>query len=96
MLSAGSAIWWLGLLKYPPDQIFAATPRRVRDIGAIVIQRERRLARIWHNGLPVTTPSQAILDFAATGPDASAHSLFHPIRVTRRRLSCLRFLSARR
>jgi hypothetical protein len=69
MLSHATAAWWLGLLKYPPRSIFVSSPRRVMDLGNIVVHGRRDLDRIWHNGLPVTTPSQTIIDFAATGPD---------------------------
>ncbi len=68
MLSHGTAIWWLELLKYPPAQIQVSTPRRVQSRADIVVHGDRRLERIWHNRLAMTTPSQAILDFAATGP----------------------------
>jgi very-short-patch-repair endonuclease len=67
-LSHGTAIWWLDLLKYPPPQIHLSTPRRVRSLDGIVVHRERHLDRVIHKGFPVTTHSQAILDFAATGP----------------------------
>jgi predicted transcriptional regulator of viral defense system len=67
MLSHATAIWWLGLLKYPPPQIHVSTPRRVRTIANVVVHRERRIERRWRKGLPVTPPSRAILDFAATG-----------------------------
>jgi hypothetical protein len=67
MLCAATAVWWYELLKYPPSQIFVATPRRVRDHGKIVVRRERSVPRTRHRGLPVTSPSQAILDFAAAG-----------------------------
>jgi hypothetical protein len=69
MLSHSTAAWWLGLLQYPPPQIIVSSPRRVRDIDNIVVHGRRHLDRIWHNRLPVTTPSQAILDFAANGRD---------------------------
>lgn len=68
MLSHATAAWWLGLLKYPPTQIVVSTPRRVSNCGNIVIHGRRRLDRVLYNGLPVTTPSQTIIDFAATGP----------------------------
>jgi predicted transcriptional regulator of viral defense system len=68
VLSHATAIWWLGLLKFPPPDIHVSSPRRVRSRRNIVVHGERRLEPTWHNGLPVTTPSQAILDFAATGP----------------------------
>jgi hypothetical protein len=67
MLSHATAVWWLGLLNYPPPQIMISSPRRVRDIDNIVVHGRRKLTRIWRKGLPVTTPSQAILDFAAAG-----------------------------
>jgi hypothetical protein len=68
MLSHGTAVWWLDLLKYPPPEIHVSTPRRVRCRDNVVVHRERHIPRIEHRGLPVTTPSQAILDFAATAP----------------------------
>jgi very-short-patch-repair endonuclease len=69
MLCHGTAIWWLELLKYPPrNQIHVSTPRDVKSLDGIVVhERRRRLERIWHKGLPVTTPAQALLDYAATG-----------------------------
>jgi very-short-patch-repair endonuclease len=68
MLSHDTGVWWLGLLKYPSIEIHVSTPRRVRCRGNIVVHGERKLERVWHRGLPVTTPSRAILDYAATGP----------------------------
>ena len=66
MLSHGTAVWWLELLKYPPRQIHVSSPRRVMDRDNIVVHGRRTIDRIWHHRLPVTTPSQAIVDFAAT------------------------------
>ena len=37
---------------------------RAFDVQAQIIDFRRRLDRIWLRGLPVSTPSQAILDFA--------------------------------
>lgn len=68
MLGAATAIWWLGLLKHAPRQIHVITPRRVKDYGNIVVHRARKLERTTHRGLPITTPSRAILDYAATKP----------------------------
>jgi hypothetical protein len=67
MLSHATAVWWLGLLKYAPPQIHVSTPRRVQDWSGIVVHGRRTLDRTPHKGFPITTPSQAILDFAATG-----------------------------
>ncbi len=66
-LSHATTIWWLGLLKYAPKEIHVSTPRRVRNYDNIVLHGRRTLERVLHKGLPITTPSQAILDFAATG-----------------------------
>jgi very-short-patch-repair endonuclease len=68
MLSHATAAWWLDLLQYPPKQISVSTPRRISDHGNIVVHGRRQPKRIWHRGLPVTDPSQTIIDFAATGP----------------------------
>ena len=68
MLDGASAIWWLGLLKYRPERIYVSTPRRVRDHGLIIVHRERRIERRWHRGIPIASPSQAILEYAASGP----------------------------
>ncbi len=67
MLSHATAIWWLGLLKHPSRRIFVSTPRHISDHGNIAVHGRRQLERVWHNRLPATTPSQAILDYAATG-----------------------------
>ena len=68
MLSHATAAWWLGLLKYAPRKIIVSTPRRISDRDSIVIHGRRELERVWHNGLPATTPSQTIIDYAASGP----------------------------
>jgi very-short-patch-repair endonuclease len=68
MLSHATAASWLGLLKYPPKQICVSTPRDVRSHGNVRVFGRRHLKRILHRGLPVTDPSQTIIDFAATGP----------------------------
>lgn len=68
MLSHATAAWWLGLLKYPPAGIHVSSPRGIRSQGDIHVHGRRQLERVLHNGLPVTTPSQTIIDFAATGP----------------------------
>ena len=67
MLSHVTTICWLGLLKYAPKEIHVSTPRRVQNYNNIVVHGRRKLTRVFHKGLPITTPSQAILDFAATG-----------------------------
>jgi very-short-patch-repair endonuclease len=68
LLSHATAAWWHDLLKYPPKTISVSTPRDVRSHSNIRVHGRRHLERIVHNGLPVTTPSQTIIDFAASGP----------------------------
>lgn len=68
MLSHATAIWWLELLKFSPATIHVSTPRRVKSRGNIVAHGGRTLERSWQNGFPVTTVSQALLDFAAIAP----------------------------
>ena len=67
-LAAGTALHWRELLKYPPGQIHVSTPRRVGSLDGIVVHGRRALERLWHRGLPTTSVSQALLDFAATAP----------------------------
>jgi very-short-patch-repair endonuclease len=70
MLSHGTAIWWLGLLNYPPAGLHVSTPRRVKSLGEIVVHGGRRLERTVHRALPVTTVSRSLLDLAAASrPD---------------------------
>jgi predicted transcriptional regulator of viral defense system len=68
MLSHATAAWWLGLLNYPPKTIWISSPRAVRSPRGIRIRGRRHLDRILHRGLPVTNPSQTIIDYAAIGP----------------------------
>jgi very-short-patch-repair endonuclease len=68
MLSHDTAAWWLGLLKLQPRTIHVSAPQRVKNRRNIRVHGRRQLERITHKGLPVTTPSQTILDYAATGP----------------------------
>jgi hypothetical protein len=68
MLSHESDAHHRGLIIHPPNTIHVSTPRaKIRSIpGWITVHCERRLARVWHNGLPCTTIAQALLDMAAT------------------------------
>jgi hypothetical protein len=66
MLSHGTAGHWRGLLRYPPrDGIHVSTPRRVASIKGVHVHARRHLARDTHNGLPVTDPTQTVLDIAS-------------------------------
>ena len=70
MLSHGTALWWYGIVDRKPFRIDVSTPRRAAPHRGIEVHARRELERMWHNGLPVTSVAQALLDYAAT---ASAH-----------------------
>jgi very-short-patch-repair endonuclease len=73
VLSHGTALWWYGILDHKPFTIDVSTPERRRSRKGIKLHARRVLEREWHNGLPVTSVAQALLDFAATAP-------FHRVR----------------
>ncbi len=68
MLSHGTAIWWWGLLEHPPATVEIGTPRRCQPLAGVSVHGRRALFRMTHRNLPVTTVAQALLDFAAQGP----------------------------
>ena len=65
MLSHATALWWRGLLDRQPWPIEVSTPRRCRSLEGVKVHGRRGCRRDWHNGLPMTTIEQALLDFAA-------------------------------
>jgi very-short-patch-repair endonuclease len=65
MLSHGTAAWWWGLINYPPPVIHISTAKRRKSIEGIYVHGRRRTERVDHNGLPVTTVAQTLLDFAS-------------------------------
>ncbi len=66
MLSHATALWWLGILTPQPKIIDVSIPGRRTSRRNIRIHERRDTARTFHNGLPTTTPAQALLDYAAT------------------------------
>lgn len=68
MLSHATAAWWYGLIERPPVAIHVSTPRRCKSRGQVIVHERRNCERVSHNGLPVTTPSQTLLDYAANAP----------------------------
>jgi predicted transcriptional regulator of viral defense system len=72
MLSHATAAWWLGLVDRRPQLIQVSTPRRCRSRPGVRVHRRRACDRIWHNGLPVTTVPQTLLDLAV---DASLRTV---------------------
>jgi hypothetical protein len=67
-LSHGTALWWYGILDRRPFKIDVSAPGRVKPRKGITIHARRTFERVWHNGVPVTSVAQALLDFAATAP----------------------------
>lgn len=65
MLSHGTALLWYGLIDQPPPAIHVSTPRKCRSRRGITVHGRRTCERTWHKGLPITTVSQALLDYAA-------------------------------
>jgi very-short-patch-repair endonuclease len=68
MLSHTTAAWWWGLTGHRPRAIEVSTPWKRAPRQVIRVHGRRRLARVRHNGLPVTTVPQTLLDYAATHP----------------------------
>jgi hypothetical protein len=68
MLSHAAALWWRGLLDRRPWPLEVSTPRRCRSLRGVTVHGRRDCRREWHNGLPMTSIEQALLDFAARAP----------------------------
>jgi hypothetical protein len=67
MLSHMTAAQWRGLIQFPPKLIEVSTPRKARSLPGIRVYGRRLLDRDFHDGLPVTTIAQSVLDLAAGG-----------------------------
>jgi predicted transcriptional regulator of viral defense system len=65
MLSHGTAAWWWGLIDNRPSTTHVSTPRRCRSRRGIKVHERRECPRARHEGLPVTTVAQTLLDFAS-------------------------------
>jgi very-short-patch-repair endonuclease len=67
----GAALWgvtagfWFGFLEGTPRLLHVCTPRHRRSLKNVRVHARRSVKRMWHKGLPVTTPAQALLDIAA-------------------------------
>jgi hypothetical protein len=66
MLSHATAAHWRGLIDYPPQVIEVSTPRDKDSQPGIRVYGRRRVERWMHNGIPVTSIAQTVLDLAAT------------------------------
>ncbi len=68
MLSHATALSWLGLTDRKYRRIEVSTPARHRGIRGIRVHCRRTVERTWHKGLPVTSVTQTLVDFAAEAP----------------------------
>jgi hypothetical protein len=68
MLSHLVAAWWWLLTDRRPTFIDVSTPRRHDSLKALRIHSRRPIERVPHNGIPVTTVPQTLLDIAAIQP----------------------------
>jgi len=66
MLSHSTAAWWRGLIDFPVRPMHVSTPRRKRSLRGIAVHGRRAgLQRQRHQGMPVTSVAQMMLDLAA-------------------------------
>lgn len=73
MLSHATALWWYGILDHRPFAIDVSTPGRAKARRGVKVHARRDLERQWHNGFPITSVAQTLVDFAAKAP-------FHRVR----------------
>ncbi len=66
VLSHATAAWWWGLTQRQPRLIDVSTPWKRAPLPGLRLHCRRTLDRAFHNGLPVTTVPQTLLDYAAT------------------------------
>lgn len=67
-LSHATAAWWWWLVEEEPAAIHISVPHRRHPTGGVELHHPRRLDRVWHRRLPVTTVSRTLLDLAAGAP----------------------------
>ena len=65
VLSHRTAAHWRGLIDHPPRRIEVSTPRKIPSARGVVVHGRRQVERTLHNGLPVTSIPQTLLDLAA-------------------------------
>jgi hypothetical protein len=59
-----TAGYWWGMLGGEPKVVHVATPRRRAPLPQVRVCQERVFQRVWHRRLPVTSPSEALLEMA--------------------------------
>lgn len=68
MLAHATGVWWWELIDERPRMIEVSTLRRCKSLGNVRVHARRGCDRVWRRGLPVTHPSQTLLDYAETAP----------------------------
>lgn len=66
MLSHATAAWWWKLTSYRPTGTDVSTSWKRASRSGVRVYGRRRLDRVLHDGLAVTTLAQTLLDYAAT------------------------------
>jgi very-short-patch-repair endonuclease len=63
-LSHVTAAWWWGLLHTEPRRLHVCVPGRRRSIESVCVHTRKRPQRAWHRRLPLTPPTETLLDIA--------------------------------
>ena len=63
-LSHKTGGWWLQMIHPKPTRIDISTPTRRSSLQALNLHHPRHLDRVFHRGLPVTSPARTLLDIA--------------------------------
>jgi len=80
-LSHQTAGWWWRMIEATPRRIHVVSRRRCPSLSAVSVHPRRNRDRVHHDGLPVTTPSQTLLDLASILPSPTCGERF-PRRTT--------------
>jgi very-short-patch-repair endonuclease len=64
-LSNLTAAWWAGMLKAQPALVHVSAPGKRSSLPSVRVHCRRKVKRVLHKGLPVTPPTQTLLDIAA-------------------------------
>jgi hypothetical protein len=65
MLSHATAAAWRALINHPPRTLEVSTPRDIDSLPRVHVHGRRKLERTIHNGLPVTSIPQTLIDLAS-------------------------------
>lgn len=71
MLSHDTAAWWWRLRDERPSRIHVSIPTERRSLQRVAVHGRRRLERVWHRRLPVTSVAQTVLDLGTVASPAS-------------------------